>query len=104
MGKQAKDENEGTGGPSALSAGLGGWCARVALVVAIHDLASHFENALYAFRDDAEGLLKAKRDIAWARKTAAQHNYNGTGCKEPPNVEFSGGAPLFGAASAGTQG
>ena len=71
---------------SALSAGLGGGCARVALVVAIHDLASHFENALYAFRDDAEGLLKAKRDIAWARKTAAQHNKHdegAEGCLQP---------------------
>mgnify|MGYP003439599249 FL=1 len=83
---------EGTSsGTSALSAGLGGGCARVALVVAIHDLASHFENALYAFRDDAEALLKAKRDIAWARRTAAQYNYNGAGCKEPPNVELRGG-------------
>jgi hypothetical protein len=71
---------------SALSAGLGGGCARVALVVAIHDLASHFENALYAFRDDADALLKAKRDIAWARKVAARHNHNGTGCNKPPNA------------------
>lgn len=83
--QEPQDTSEGGIGQSASTGGLGGGCARVALVVAIHDLASHFENALYAFRDDAEGLLKAKRDIAWARKTAAQHNYNGTGCKEPPN-------------------
>jgi len=82
--------SEGIVGQSASTGGLGGGCARIALVVAIHDLASHFENALYAFRDDAEGLLKAKRDIAWARKTAAQHNYNGTGCKEPPNAGVTG--------------
>ena len=76
-------------GTSSGTSALGGGCARVALVVAIHDLASHFENALYAFRDDAEALLKAKRDIAWARKTAAQHNYNGAGCKELPNVMYT---------------
>ena len=88
--QEQQQTSEGSIEQSASTAGLGGGCARVALVVAIHDLASHFENALYAFRDDAEGLLKAKRDIAWARKTAAQHNYNGTGCKEPPNKEVTG--------------
>lgn len=83
-------ENERTTEPeraaSALDDGLGGRCPRGELVVAIHDLASHFENALYAFRDDAEALLKAKRDIAWARNVAARHNYNGTGCRQTPNA------------------
>jgi hypothetical protein len=55
-------------------------CPRIELVGALYELASHFENSLYAFRDDAEALLKAKRDIAWARKTAARHNQNGPGC------------------------
>lgn len=61
-------------------------CPRNELVVAIHTLASHFENSLYAFRDDAEALLKAKRDIAWAMKTAAKHNQNGPGCAAHPPV------------------
>ena len=39
-------------------------CPRVELVVTLHTLASHFENALYAFREDAEALRKAKGDIA----------------------------------------
>jgi hypothetical protein len=55
-------------------------CARIELVVAIHTLASHFENALYAFRDDAEALRKAKGDIAHAMSVAAKHNQNGGGC------------------------
>jgi hypothetical protein len=88
MGKE-NDESEGemikqreaSSGTSALDDGLGGWCPRGELVVAIHELASHFENALYAFRDDSEALLKAKRDIAWARNVAARHNRNGTGCR-----------------------
>lgn len=56
-------------------------CARVQLVVALHTLASHYENALGAFGDDAEALRKAKGDIAHAMTIAAKHNQNGTGCK-----------------------
>ena len=86
-------EVEGTlSGTSELDDGLGGWCPRGELVVAIYDLASHFENALGAFRGDADALLKAKRDIAWARKVAARHNHNGTGCNKPPNAELTGRA------------
>ncbi len=55
-------------------------CARVALVVAIHDLASNFENALYSFGDDKEARKKAEGDIAHAMKVAAKHNQNGPGC------------------------
>ncbi len=56
-------------------------CARVELVVALHTLASHYENALGAFGDDAEALRKAKGDIAHAMTIAAKHNKNGAGCK-----------------------
>jgi hypothetical protein len=51
--------------------------ARTELVTALHDIASHFENALYAFRDDAEARKKAEGDIAHAMKIAARHNRNG---------------------------
>lgn len=60
---------------------LAGEVARVELVVALHTLASHYENALYAFGEDAEALRKAKGDIAHAMKIAAKHNKNGTGCE-----------------------
>lgn len=53
------------------------------LVVAIHDLASNFENALYAFGDDKEARKRAEGDIAHAMKIAAKHNQNGSGCKTP---------------------
>jgi hypothetical protein len=53
--------------------------ARTELVTALHDIASHFENALYAFRDDTEARKKAEGDIAHAMKIAAQHNRNGRG-------------------------
>ena len=56
-------------------------CARIELVVAVHTLASHFENALYAFGDDCEARRKAEGDIAHAMKVAARHNYNGAGCR-----------------------
>ena len=51
--------------------------ARTELVTALHDIASHFENALYAFRDDTETRKKAEGDIAHAMKIAARHNHNG---------------------------
>lgn len=56
-------------------------CPRGELVVAVHTLASHYENALGAFGDDAEGRCKAEGDIAYAMKVAARHNYNGCGCR-----------------------
>lgn len=56
--------------------------ARNDLLVALHTLASHFENALYAFGDDDEARKKAEGDIAWARLVASRHNYNGSECKE----------------------
>lgn len=55
-------------------------CARNELVVAIHDLASNFENALYAFGNDTEARKKAEGDIAHAMNVAAKHNQNGPGC------------------------
>jgi hypothetical protein len=58
-------------------------CPRVELVVAVHTLASHFENTLYALRDDAEALTKARGDIAHAMKIAAKHNHNGPVCATP---------------------
>ena len=65
-------------------------CARVELVVAIHDLASNFKNALYAFGDDVEARKKAEGDIAHAMKVAAKHNQNSPGCATP-NAEITGG-------------
>lgn len=65
-------------------------CARIELVTAVHTLASHFENSLYAFRDDEEALRKAKGDIAHAMKVAARHNYNGPGCRAAPPVPAEG--------------
>lgn len=56
-------------------------CARIELVTALHCLASHFENSLYAFGGDVEGERKATGDIAHARGVAAKHNYNGPGCR-----------------------
>ena len=62
-------------------------CAtRVELLVAVYDLASNFENALYAFGADSEARTKAEGDIAWARKIASRHNYNGPECKVPNAV------------------
>ena len=58
-------------------------CARGELVVAIHSLASDFENALGAFGSDAEARRKAEGDIAHARSVAARHNQNGPGCPSP---------------------
>jgi hypothetical protein len=58
-------------------------CPRNELVLAIHILASNFENSLYAFRNDEEALRKAKGDIAHAMKIAAKHNQNGPGCTTP---------------------
>jgi chromosome segregation ATPase len=51
--------------------------ARNELVTALYDIASHFENTLYAFRDDTEARKKAEGDIAHAMKIAARHNRNG---------------------------
>ena len=51
--------------------------ARIELVVAVHTLASHFENALYAFRDDDEARRKAEGDIDHAMRIAAKWNWNG---------------------------
>lgn len=51
--------------------------ARNELVTAIHTLASHFENTLYALRDDAEAVTKAKGDIAHALQISAKYNRNG---------------------------
>lgn len=43
------------------------------LVVAIHSLASNFENILGVLADDNEALTKAKGDIAHAMKVAANN-------------------------------
>ena len=56
-------------------------CPRTELVVAVHTLASHYENGLGAFGDDDEGRRKAEADIAHAMRVAARHNYNGAGCR-----------------------
>lgn len=61
-------------------------CPRIELVTALHDLASHFDNSLYAFGDDAEARRKARGDIAYALSIAAKHNQNGPGCKTPAPV------------------
>ena len=53
--------------------------AQTELVTALHDIASHFENALYTFRDDTEAKKKAEGDIAHAMEIAARHNRNGQG-------------------------
>jgi hypothetical protein len=60
--------------------------ARTELVTALHDIASHFENALYAFQDDTEARKKAEGDIAHAMKIAARHNRNGL-VVEPEEAE-----------------
>ena len=43
------------------------------LVVAIHSLASNFENILGVLADDDEALIKAKGDIAHAMKVAKEN-------------------------------
>ncbi len=55
-------------------------CPRIDLVVAVHDLASNFENSLYAFGDDAEARRKAELDIQHARHIAGKFNHNGLTC------------------------
>lgn len=57
-------------------------CARVELVVALHTLASHYENAISVFRDDAEAFRKARGDIEHAMKIAAKHNQNRPDCEK----------------------
>jgi hypothetical protein len=47
------------------------------LVVAVHTLASHYENSLGALRRDDEAFRKAKGDIEHGLKVAARHNRNG---------------------------
>ena len=55
-------------------------CARIELVTAIYCLASHFEIACSDLSED--DLQKATTDIAHARRIAANHNQNGSGCPQ----------------------
>ena len=70
--------------PAASEVGKSAHCARIELVTAIHCLASHFETACSDL--DGDDLQKAKNDIAHARRIAANHNQNGTGCPQFPSV------------------
>jgi len=54
---------------------------RIELVVAIHTLASHYENRLH--RLDPEDRKLAEGDIAHAMKIAAKWNWNGTSPTPP---------------------
>jgi hypothetical protein len=56
-------------------------CARIELVVALHSLASQFENETSAFTGD--DLTAVQGHIRHARKVAAKHNQNGPGCAPP---------------------
>ena len=51
---------------------------RIELVVAIHSLASNFENILGKIAKDQEAFDKARGDIAHAMKIAERWNWNGT--------------------------
>jgi hypothetical protein len=55
-----------------------GNCARIELVVALHALASQFENETAAFTGD--DLKAVQGHVKHARKIAAKHNRNGPGC------------------------
>lgn len=54
--------------------------ARTELVVALHTVASHFENALGLFGEDIEARNHAEGSIRHAMQVAAKHNENGKGC------------------------
>jgi hypothetical protein len=58
-----------------------GNCARIELVVALHTLASQFENETAAFTGD--DLRAVQGHVKHARKVAAMHNQNGPGCAPP---------------------
>jgi hypothetical protein len=58
-----------------------GNCARIELVVALHTLASQFENETAAFTGD--DLRAVQGHVKHARKIAAKHNQNGPGCAPP---------------------
>jgi hypothetical protein len=58
-----------------------GRCARIELVVALHALASQFENETAAFTGD--DLEAVQGHVKHARKIAAKHNRNGPGCAPP---------------------
>jgi hypothetical protein len=58
-----------------------GNCARIELVVALHSLASQFENETAAFTGD--DLKAVQGHVKHARKVAAKHNQNGPGCAPP---------------------
>lgn len=62
-------------------------CPRSELVIALHSLASDYENALGSFGGDHEARRKAEGDIAHAMKVASRHNYNGAGCRAAPAVQ-----------------
>jgi hypothetical protein len=68
---------------------------RIELVVAVHTLASHYENAIG--RLDPEARKAAEGDIAHARKVAARWNWNGS-TPPPPAAEpaLSGYQPTEG--------
>jgi hypothetical protein len=63
-------------------------CARIELVVALHALASQFENETAVFTGD--DLEAVQGHVKHARKIAAKHNRNGPGCA-PPVLEAGDG-------------
>jgi len=64
-------------------------CPRIELVVAIHSLASDFENMSYSFGADTEDRKRAQGSIKHAMAVANKHNQNGAGCiTHPPAPEL----------------
>ena len=61
-------------------------CPRIELVVAIHSLASDFENMSYSFGADTEDRKRAQGSIKHAMAVANKHNQNGAGCITRPTV------------------
>ena len=59
-------------------------CPRIELVVAIHSLASDFENMSYSFGADTEDRKRAQGSIKHAMAVANKHNQNGAGCITHP--------------------
>ena len=59
-------------------------CPRIELVVAIHSLASDFENMSYSFGADTEDRKRAQGSIKHAMAVASKHNQNGAGCITHP--------------------
>ncbi len=61
-------------------------CLRIEFVVAIHSLASDFENMSYSFGADTEDRKRAQGSIKHAMAVANKHNQNGAGCITHPSA------------------